>query len=91
MPAEACPSATAPRAKYEHLYRYEIADGVALNNETEAYRHTYNEVRPHEHLDFETPMSAYLAPPISFEVERRILEEHRAAVEAARQAAPAAQ
>ena len=74
--------------KYEHLYRYEIADGITLNDEAEGYRHTYNEVRPHEHLDFETPMSVYLAPPISFEVERRLLDEHRAALEAERQGQP---
>ncbi|MEI7745347.1 MAG: integrase core domain-containing protein [Chloroflexota bacterium] len=49
--------------KYEHLYRLEIADVLELADEVEAFRHIYNEVRPHEALDFETPMSRYLAHP----------------------------
>jgi putative transposase len=49
--------------KYEHLYRMEIADALELADEAEIYRHLYNEVRPHEALDFATPMSRYLAHP----------------------------
>src|SRR5262245_55255574 len=48
--------------KYEHLYRHEIADGHALHEEVQAYRRLYNEIRPHEHLGFGTPLAAYLAP-----------------------------
>jgi transposase InsO family protein len=49
--------------KYEHLYRHEIADGAELAAEVEAYRGLFNTVRPHEHLDFATPISVYLQPP----------------------------
>jgi putative transposase len=59
--------------KYEHLYRLEIPDAIALAQETEAYRRLYNEIRPHESLDFATPLSRYLADPAEshlFEPER---------------------
>jgi putative transposase len=49
--------------KYEHLYRLEIPDAIALADEAEAFRRLFNEVRPHESLDFATPLSAYLAAP----------------------------
>ncbi len=49
--------------KYEHLYREEIADVVELADESEAYRLLYNTIRPHEALDFATPISHYLAHP----------------------------
>jgi putative transposase len=49
--------------KYEHLYREEIANVVELAAETEHYRQIYNAIRPHEAIDFATPLSRYLAPP----------------------------
>jgi transposase InsO family protein len=49
--------------KYEHLFRLEIPDAVTLADEAEAFRRLYNEVRPHESLDFATPLSRYLAEP----------------------------
>ena len=50
--------------KYEHLFRLELASGVeGLNDESEKYRHIYNEVRPHESLAFLTPIELYLADP----------------------------
>lgn len=49
--------------KYDHLYRLEIADAVSLADEVEAFRQLYNEIRPHEALDFATPISRYLADP----------------------------
>ena len=49
--------------KYEHLFRHELASGVELNDECEKYRRIYNEVRPHEHLGFLTPIEVYLADP----------------------------
>jgi putative transposase len=49
--------------KYEHLFRLEIADVVELAAEVAAFRHIYNTIRPHEALDFRTPISAYLATP----------------------------
>jgi len=58
--------------KYEHLFRLEIPDAITLADESETFRRLYNEVRPHESLDFATPLSAYLAEPAksnSFEPE----------------------
>jgi transposase InsO family protein len=49
--------------KYEHLYRLEVPDVLALVDEAEAYRLLYNTIRPHESLDFATPISHYLAHP----------------------------
>jgi transposase InsO family protein len=51
--------------KYEHLYRLEIPDALALAEEAAAFQRLYNEIRPHETLDFDTPLSRYLAPPES--------------------------
>jgi putative transposase len=47
-------------AKYEHLYRTDITDGLALALELDAYRDIYNRVRPHEALAFATPLDRYL-------------------------------
>lgn len=49
--------------KYEHLYRLEIADALELADQAEAFRTLYNEIRPHEAIDFATPLSRYLAHP----------------------------
>ena len=49
--------------KYEHLYRLEVPDVLALVDAAEAYRDLYNAIRPHEALDFATPLSRYLADP----------------------------
>jgi putative transposase len=49
--------------KYEHLYRLEVTNGHALTEELDVYKALFNEVRPHEHLDFRTPQQAYLAAP----------------------------
>lgn len=61
--------------KYDHLYRREIADGQALHEEVQAYRHLYNEIRPHEHLGFGTPLAAYLEPPASHLSEAESVQE----------------
>jgi putative transposase len=50
-------------AKYEHLYRQEIDDGQALAEEIASYLDVYNEIRPHEALDFARPLDRYLRPP----------------------------
>jgi putative transposase len=55
--------------KYEHLYREEIADAVALTEEVERYRKIYNETRPHEALAFRTPLAAHLEEPNLFEAQ----------------------
>lgn len=49
--------------KYEHLYRLEIPDALTLADQSEAYRALDNAIRPHEALDFATPLSRYLEPP----------------------------
>ena len=38
-------------------------DAITLADEAEAFRRLYNEIRPHETLDFATPLSRYLAEP----------------------------
>jgi transposase InsO family protein len=48
--------------KYEHLYRHEITDGQHLVEHVEDFLTVYNTIRPHESLNFETPMSRYLDP-----------------------------
>jgi transposase InsO family protein len=45
--------------KYEHLYRHEITDGQELTEHVEAYLNIYNSIRPHEELDFYTPLDAF--------------------------------
>jgi putative transposase len=57
--------------KYEHLYRLEVANGQALAEELDVYRELFNQIRPHERLDFRTPIEIYLDPPGSnlFEAE----------------------
>jgi transposase InsO family protein len=52
--------------KYEHLYREEIADAVALAEEVERYRGIYNRIRPHEALGFTTPFTNHLTDPNLF-------------------------
>jgi len=49
--------------KYEHLYRHEIDDGQQLAEHIAGYLTVYNEVRPHEALDFKRPLERYLKPP----------------------------
>jgi hypothetical protein len=49
--------------KDEHPYRLEIADALELNDQAAAFRRLYNEIRPHEALDFATPLSRYVALP----------------------------
>lgn len=49
--------------KYEHLYRHEITDGQDLQEHVERFLDVYNRIRPHEAIDFETPLSVFLRPP----------------------------
>lgn len=49
--------------KYEHLYREELGDGADVADATAWYLELYNAVRPHEALDFATPLNAWAAPP----------------------------
>jgi transposase InsO family protein len=49
--------------KYEHLYRHEIGDGLALAREVDNYLTIYNSVRPHEAIGFTTPLARYLQGP----------------------------
>ncbi len=45
--------------KYEHLYRHEIATGSELVALVDKYREIYNDIRPHEELEFYTPSDAF--------------------------------
>jgi putative transposase len=55
--------------KYEHLYQREIGQAVELAEEVEAFLRLYNEVRPHEALDFRRPLETYLEEPHLFSGE----------------------
>ena len=46
--------------KYEHLYRIDIPDGPTLATEVEAYRQTFNRIRPHQAIGMQRPMDLYL-------------------------------
>jgi len=61
--------------KYEHLYREEIPSGQDLVEQVDVFRSLYNRVRPHEHLDFRTPLDAYLEPPESNLFDPESLQE----------------
>lgn len=50
-------------AKYEHLYRHEISDGLELDEHVARFIDDYNHRRPHEAIDFALPIDAYLADP----------------------------
>lgn len=47
--------------KYEHLYRHEINDAQELAEQVDKYIDIYNAIRPHEELDFHTPLDAFHA------------------------------
>lgn len=49
--------------KYDGLYRHELTNGYELGQQIATERALYNDIRPHEDLDFATPRQAYLAPP----------------------------
>jgi transposase InsO family protein len=49
--------------KYEHLYRREIGDGLALATEIDTYRTTYNTIRPHEAINMKRPLDRYQQAP----------------------------
>ena len=49
--------------KYEHLYRREIGDGLVLAQEVASYLTVYNSVRPHQAIEFATPLARYLEVP----------------------------
>jgi putative transposase len=45
--------------KYEHLYQREIGQAAELAEEVESFLTLYNEVRPHEALDFRPPLHVH--------------------------------
>ncbi len=60
--------------KYEHRYREEIADVLALDAQIQTYRELYNWVRPHETLGLVAPMVRYLGEPPSLPVGSHLSE-----------------
>ena len=46
--------------KYERLYREDIASGVELADSVADFINEYNTVRPHQALDHQRPLDAYL-------------------------------
>lgn len=55
--------------KYDHLYRLEIPNALALGEEVQHYLDVYNRIRPHESLGQLPPASCYLAEPNLFRAE----------------------
>jgi putative transposase len=49
--------------KYEHLYRREIGDGLALADEVDTYRRIYNTIRPHQAINMKRPLDRYRQAP----------------------------
>lgn len=49
--------------KYEHLYRRDIADGIALAHHCDDYRTIYNSIRPHQQIGMARPLELYRQPP----------------------------
>jgi len=49
--------------KYEHLYRREIGDGLALAAEVDIYQRIYNTIRPHEAITMKRPLDRYQQAP----------------------------
>lgn len=45
--------------KYERLYRWDITDGTDLADHVDEY----NQVRPHENIDWQRPLHRYLTTP----------------------------
>ena len=50
-------------AKYEHLYRRDIADGIELAAEADSYRAIYNHIRPHQAIAMARPLDRYRQTP----------------------------
>ena len=50
-------------AKYEHLYRRDIADGIELAAEADSYRTIYNHIRPHQAIAMARPHHRYRQTP----------------------------
>jgi putative transposase len=46
--------------KYEHIYLHVVDDGVQLYEGIKTYFSFYNDERPHQSLEYETPASCYL-------------------------------
>lgn len=49
--------------KYEHLYWYQIVDGIDLAEHVNKYMHLYNHVRPHEAIAMALPGDRYRQTP----------------------------
>lgn len=49
--------------KYERLYRHDIADGTDLETHVQEFIDEYNQIRPHETIDWQRPLDRYLTTP----------------------------
>lgn len=49
--------------KYERLYRHDIATVIDLTDHVADFIDEYNTIRPHETLDWQRPLDAYLETP----------------------------
>lgn len=49
--------------KYERLYRWDITDGVDLASHIETFTADYNQIRPHETIEWQRPLDRYLQNP----------------------------
>jgi len=49
--------------KHARLYRHDIADGIDLAADVNDYMIEYDEIRPHETLDWARPIDTYLPNP----------------------------
>ena len=49
--------------KYERLYRHDIDDGVVLGDHVATFLDEFNQLRPHEAIDWQRPLERYLQDP----------------------------
>ena len=49
--------------KYEHLYRHDVPDGLALAAEVKRFQTIYNSIRPHETIGMTRPLHRYRQTP----------------------------
>ena len=63
-------------AKYEHLYRRDIGDGIEPADQARSWRTIYNQVRPHEASAITRPLDRCPQTPTSVGVGESLPTEH---------------